>query len=107
MRPLVTSWFCPNDCDRRPSTDDYQLLLKKLGPRSNLSTFHCPGEVTWVGLAHGGGIHYTGRPEGFELRNVYGLDWMLRINPDMSVTVVKNRFGDHTVRDIPDRSEEP
>lgn len=113
MRPLLTSTYCPNDCDRSqdtPRTDDFirniAYSIHTIGSKMPahqrkffLETWRGTAKGDWYALRIASSWHIMRRPTGDP---VHRADLILYVDKDGFLSVTKNRHGRLLLEDVPD-----
>jgi len=108
LRPLFTSVYCPNDrCGKGPVSSDWRRILPKvpaiMRPVVEQKALWWGG-VEWfvweMPMMVFGPIWYCER--GVSRDDLLYCAMMARVNPDGTLSVVKNRYGSCRIEEVPD-----
>lgn len=107
LRPLFSSMYCPNDrCGLPPASSDWRAILPKLPDYARTAVEkNAPGwgGVTWYAYdAYALWTTLWFVSLQMSRQELLSANVAFRVNPDGTVTVVKNRYGPNVVASVPD-----
>lgn len=112
MKPLFTGFYCPKDCDKRvPLAPPLVRQILRKVPKSDREHLD-----RWLATVMGINNIYIGWKPNERVvmlstnpnepaQSWYPCSWVIKVSPENNISVLKNREGGFSLRDIPDYEE--